>query len=145
MATSAALVERTVRSSSSPPAPSASPDVPKPLKKTLPIERFMASAICLVRMEPEAPTSMPATMSAVLSSATPAAAALRPVKALSVEITTGMSAPPIGSAAADAVEQRHHLRHRGHLHAPGAGDPDRRADRDAGHDQPPVADPLVQQ
>jgi hypothetical protein len=32
-----------------------------------------------------------------LSSANPAAAAERPVKALSREITTGMSAPPIGS------------------------------------------------
>ena len=40
---------------------------------------------------------MPATISATLSSAKPAAAAERPVKALSSEITTGMSAPPIGS------------------------------------------------
>ena len=42
---------------------------------------------------------MPATISAVLSSAMPAAAADRPVNALRVEITTGMSAPPIGSTA----------------------------------------------
>ena len=40
---------------------------------------------------------MPATISATLSSAKPAAAAERPVNALSSEITTGMSAPPIGS------------------------------------------------
>ena len=40
---------------------------------------------------------MPPTISAVLSSAMPAAAAERPVSALSSEITTGMSAPPIGS------------------------------------------------
>ncbi len=40
---------------------------------------------------------MPATISATLSSAKPAAAAERPVKAFSNEITTGMSAPPIGS------------------------------------------------
>ena len=40
---------------------------------------------------------MPATISATLSSAMPAAAADSPVKALSSEITTGMSAPPIGS------------------------------------------------
>jgi hypothetical protein len=65
----------------------------------LPIERFMASAICLVRIEPDAPTSMPATISAVLSSAMPAAAALSPVNAFSVLITTGMSAPPIGRTA----------------------------------------------
>ena len=40
---------------------------------------------------------MPPTISATLSSAMPAAAAERPVKAFSSEITTGMSAPPIGS------------------------------------------------
>ena len=57
----------------------------------------MASAICCVRIVPDAPTIMPATISAMLSSAMPAAAAVRPVKALSVEMTTGMSAPPIGS------------------------------------------------
>ena len=57
----------------------------------------MAWAIRLVRIEPEAPTIMPATISAVLFSATPVAAALRPVNALSSEMTTGMSAPPIGS------------------------------------------------
>ena len=51
------------------------PPVPTPAKKTLAIERFIASAICLVRIEPDAPTSMPATISAVLSSAMPAAAA----------------------------------------------------------------------
>ena len=98
MATSAALVERTVPPSSPPPV-RAGPPAPSPPKKTLPIERFMASAIWRVRIEPEAPTSMPPTISAVLSSARPAAAAESPVKALSVEITTGMSAPPIGSTA----------------------------------------------
>ena len=77
----------------------AGPPAPSPPKNTLPIERFIASAICLVRIEPEAPTSMPATISAVLSSAMPAAAALRPVNAFRVEMTTGMSAPPIGSTA----------------------------------------------
>ena len=38
-------------------------------------------------------------------------------------------------AAADAVEQRHHLRHRGHLHVARRGDADRRADGDADDDQ----------
>ena len=61
------------------------------------IERFIASAIRLVRIVPEAPTIIPATISAVLFSAIPVAAADRPVNALSSEITTGMSAPPIGS------------------------------------------------
>ena len=61
------------------------------------IERFIALAIRLVRIVPEAPTIMPATIIAVLSSASPVAAAESPVSALSSEITTGMSAPPIGS------------------------------------------------
>ncbi len=43
---------------------------------------------------------MPATIRAGLLSATPVAAADRPVKALSIEITTGMSAPPIGNTTA---------------------------------------------
>ena len=60
----------------------------------------MAVAIRFVRIEPEAPTIMPATISAVLFSAMPVAAADRPVKAFSSEITTGMSAPPIGSTTA---------------------------------------------
>ena len=76
MATSAALVERAV-----PPPPGRGQRgrrrrCRRPAKKTFAIERFIASAICLVRIEPEAPTSMPATISAVLSSAMPAAAAL---------------------------------------------------------------------
>ena len=215
------------------------------------IERFIASAISIVRIDPEAPTSMPATISATLSSASPAAAAESPVKAFSSEITTGMSAPPIGStnmfpriaaatritmkrpsdsvpdaiataqptqiassprlmncwpgswigrpgriswsfpkamfepqnetepmiaanrigisasssglppmrerlavlhprdqrhrAAADAVEQRHHLRHRGHLHRARRGYADGGADRHAERDQAVVADRLDQQ
>jgi hypothetical protein len=40
---------------------------------------------------------MPATIIAVLFSAKPAAAADTPVIALSSEMTTGMSAPPIGN------------------------------------------------
>src|SRR3954464_298963 len=53
-------------------------------------ERFIATAIWFVRIEPDAPTSMPATISAVLSRAIPVAAADSPVNALSSEITTGM-------------------------------------------------------
>ena len=70
---------------------------PKPPSSTDVIVRFIATAICWVSSVPEAPTIMPATISDVLLSATPVAAALRPVKAFSVEMTTGMSAPPIGS------------------------------------------------
>ena len=42
-------------------------------------------------------------------------------------------------STADAVEQRHHLRHRGHLHAPRSDGPERASDRHA-HDDLPVAD-----
>ena len=60
-------------------------------------ERFIATAIRFVRIEPLAPTIVPATINAKLSNAIPAAAAERPVNAFSSEITTGMSAPPIGN------------------------------------------------
>ncbi len=60
-------------------------------------DRFIASAISLVRMLPEAPTSAPAMISAQLPMTNPAIATAVPVNAFSSEITTGMSAPPIGS------------------------------------------------
>ena len=79
------------------PLPTATPPPPKPPATIAGIERFIALAIRLVRIEPDAPTIMPATIIAVLFSAKPAAAADNPVIALSSEMTTGMSAPPIGS------------------------------------------------
>ncbi len=104
---------------------------PRPPKNTLPIERFIASAICLVRIEPDAPTSMPATISAVLSSARPAAAALRPVNAFSVEITTGMSAPPIGSTASTpSAPARQQDQPEQQLRLGAGGDDHREPDRD---------------
>ena len=45
-------------------------------------------------------------------------------------------------AAADPVEQGHHLRHRGHLHLACADDADDAPDRRCDHDQRPVRDPL---
>jgi hypothetical protein len=51
----------------------------------------------IVSSVPEAPTSVPPMISAVLLSTKPVEAAASPVNALSSEITTGMSAPPIGS------------------------------------------------
>ena len=60
------------------------------------IDRFIASAISLVRMPPDAPTSAPAMISAQLPMTKPAIATAVPVNAFSSEITTGMSAPPIG-------------------------------------------------
>ena len=86
--------------SPAPLAPSTAPPPPKPPAMIAGIERFIATAIRFVRIEPEAPTIMPATISAGLFSAIPVAAADSPVKAFSSEITTGMSAPPIGSTTA---------------------------------------------
>ncbi len=48
-------------------------------------------------MLPDAPTSAPATISAQLAMTNPAIATAVPVNAFSSEMTTGMSAPPIGS------------------------------------------------
>jgi hypothetical protein len=71
--------------------------VPNPPTTMFGIERFIASAISLVRMVPDAPTRAPAMMSTLLPMTKPAIATAVPVNALSNEITTGMSAPPIGS------------------------------------------------
>ena len=60
----------------------------------------MACDISSVSNVPEAPTRVPATIRAKLSRMKPEAATARPVKALSSEITTGMSAPPMGSTKA---------------------------------------------
>ena len=46
---------------------------------------------------PAEPTTVPAMIIAALSSTKPSNATARPVNALYKEITTGMSAPPIGS------------------------------------------------
>jgi hypothetical protein len=62
----------------------------------LAMDRFMALAMSLVRIAPEAPTRAPATISMTLPTTKPAIETAVPVKALSSEITTGMSAPPIG-------------------------------------------------
>jgi hypothetical protein len=59
-------------------------------------ERFMASAMSLVRIAPEAPTRAPAMISSGLLSTKPAIATAVPVNEFSRLITTGMSAPPIG-------------------------------------------------
>ena len=60
-------------------------------------ERFIASAMSLVRIAPDAPTSAPAMISTGLSMTKPAIATAVPVNELSRLMTTGMSAPPIGS------------------------------------------------
>ena len=57
----------------------------------------MAELISRVRMIPEAPTSVPATIRRSLSSTNPDAATARPVNEFNNEISTGTSAPPMGS------------------------------------------------
>ncbi len=95
IAASWAPIEVCGRSSPVPTPAAGAP--PKPAKRMFATERFIAVAISMVRIVPDEPTSVPATISATLSRAKPAAAAERPVNAFSREITTGMSAPPIGS------------------------------------------------
>ena len=74
---------------------------------------------------------MPATISAVLSSAMPAAAALRPVNAFRVEMTTGMSAPPIGSTASTpSAPALSRISQNSELRLGAGGDHDREPDRD---------------
>ena len=70
------------------------------------IERFIALPINSVSRVPEAPTSAPATIRTLLCSTKPVAEAASPVKALSSEITTGMSAPPIGRTNMHAEDER---------------------------------------
>ena len=57
----------------------------------------MASAMSLVRIAPDAPTSAPAMIRTGLLITKPAIATAVPVNEFSSEMTTGMSAPPIGS------------------------------------------------
>ena len=59
-------------------------------------ERFIASAMSLVRIAPDAPTSAPAMIRTGLSMTKPAIATAVPVNEFRSEMTTGMSAPPIG-------------------------------------------------
>ena len=60
------------------------------------IERFIARPISSVSRVPDAPTRAPLTIRTFSCSAKPAADAASPVQAFSSEMTTGMSAPPIG-------------------------------------------------
>src|SRR5882724_11364849 len=58
--------------------------------------RFMPLHMMYERIAPEEPTSAPVMISAELPSVKPMPAAAQPEYELSIEITTGMSAPPIG-------------------------------------------------
>src|SRR5919106_1068600 len=69
---------------------------PTPANIMLASDRFIALDISAVRMKPAAPTSEPEIISTLLLSPQPWPAAASPEYALSNEITTGISAPPIG-------------------------------------------------
>ena len=60
-------------------------------------DRFIALPISTVSSVPDAPTSAPLMISTLLPSTNPVEAAATPVNEFSSEMTTGMSAPPIGS------------------------------------------------
>ena len=62
--------------------------------------RFIALHMSSVSSVPEEPTSVPATTIARLLIANPSAATARPVKEFNSEMTTGMSAPPMGMTIA---------------------------------------------
>src|SRR3954470_23582263 len=58
--------------------------------------RFIPLHMMEDRIAPDDPTSAPVMISAVLPSVKPMPAAAQPEYELSIETTTGMSAPPIG-------------------------------------------------
>jgi hypothetical protein len=59
--------------------------------------RFIARLIATVKIVPLAPTSAPQMISSVELISKPVIATATPVKELSSEMTTGISAPPIGN------------------------------------------------
>ena len=80
-------------------APSISPApgfAPKEPINTFIRLRFIARHIKMVSTVPAAPTRIPPVSIALLLYKNPALAAATPVKEFSREITTGISAPPIG-------------------------------------------------
>src|ERR1700755_3264543 len=104
MMTFSALLRRNATSSAEPDftgrcsvvvatAPSAPPNPPR---MTLKNERFIARHMMYDRMAPDEPTSEPAMISIGLFSEKPMPAAAQPEYELSMDTTTGMSAPPIG-------------------------------------------------
>ena len=69
---------------------------PNPPKITLKKERFIPLHIMYDKIAPEEPTSAPVIISALFSKVNPIPAAAQPEYEFNIEITTGISAPPIG-------------------------------------------------
>ncbi len=65
----------------------------------------MALHMSNVSNVPEEPTSVPATIMEMLLIVKPSAATARPVKEFNSEITTGMSAPPMGTTHRDSEKK----------------------------------------
>ena len=93
---SSGVDDRTDRSVSPSAPPVAVTTEPNALNRMFGSDRPIALLINRVSRMPDAPTSVPATMSRLLSSVKPDAATARPVNEFSSEISTGTSAPPIG-------------------------------------------------
>ncbi len=70
----------------------------------------MALAINCVSSVPAEPTTVPAMIIAALPSTKPSKPTARPVRALYSEITTGMSAPPMGSVMLKPSSNERHRR-----------------------------------
>ena len=69
---------------------------PNAPNSTLVNERFIARHMMIDRIKPLEPSSAPAVISSLLSSTKPIATADRPAYAFRIEITVGISAPPMG-------------------------------------------------
>ena len=69
---------------------------PNPPRITLKNDRFIPLHIIYDKIAPDEPTKAPVIISAVFSKVKPIPAAAHPEYELSIEITTGISAPPIG-------------------------------------------------
>ena len=70
--------------------------VPNAPNRTLVNERFMARHMMIERIRPLEPSSAPAVTRSLLLSTNPIATAERPAYEFRMEMTVGMSAPPIG-------------------------------------------------
>src|SRR6266576_2472432 len=70
--------------------------VPNAPNRTLVNDRFIARHMMIERMRPLEPSSAPAVTSSLLLSTNPIATADRPAYEFKIEITVGISAPPIG-------------------------------------------------
>ena len=96
IARSSGVIDFTVRPAALFPLPPTAACAPNAPNSTLVRERFMALHMIWLKMMPELPTSAPEMISTWLSITKPVMPAAMPEYELRSEITTGISAPPIG-------------------------------------------------